>query len=277
MNTLQAQCDLKGADAWTVACECAALGDPTMLDDLKAGLKIHNITALIYEDSDYARGSRDYLKEHSKFIDENHWRYHACKKVTYGSFYGMAPQKMSEGILKDSYSKGGEPVWVDPKLCAEIQQVAVFTRYPGIKRRFKWYENILLSTGRLATPGGHIRTFQGRKADWKGGVRSVNQDTLREALATLPQWVTTWSVKKAIHRAWYDRENYNADGSLKVRILLTVHDSLLSALDSSLKEWAKGKLREWFANEVEISGIRVTIPFSGTLGADWGMKECEAV
>jgi hypothetical protein len=32
------QCDLAGADAWTIACWCARMGDRTMLDDLLAGV-----------------------------------------------------------------------------------------------------------------------------------------------------------------------------------------------------------------------------------------------
>ncbi len=32
------QCDLAGADGWTVAAECASLGDPTMLNDYLAGI-----------------------------------------------------------------------------------------------------------------------------------------------------------------------------------------------------------------------------------------------
>jgi hypothetical protein len=273
--TLLAQCDLKGADAWPVACECAFLGDPTMLDDLKAGLKIHNIIALIYGDSINGFLSRQEFKRLSKSIDENHWRYHACKKVAYGSFYGMAPLKMSEGILKDSYSKGGEPVYVAPEICAEIQRVAVFTRYPGIKKRFKWYEEMLLSTGRLVTEIGHVRTFHGRKSDWKGGVRVVNQDTLREALATKPQIITTHMIKRACHRAWYDPENYNEDGSLKMRILLTVHDSKIDALDESEKEFCRIKSRQWFDNPITIMGIMVTIPFSGQISRSWAMRKDE--
>lgn len=275
--TLLAQCDLKGADAWTVACECASLGDPTMLDDLKAGLKIHNIVALIYEDSKCAAFDRCDFKVASKSIDENHWRYHACKKVVYETFYGASPNKMMEGILKDSYSKGNEPVYVAPSICDEIQKVAVFTRYPGIRKRFKWYENMLLSTGQLVTEIGHVRTFHGRKADWKGGVRSINQDTLREALAEKPQLVTTHMAKRALHNCWYDTENYNDDGSLKVRPLLTVHDSGIFAFEESLKEFARAKLKAWWNNPVTISDIEVTIPFSGTFGRDWSMKECELI
>jgi hypothetical protein len=277
MSTLMAQCDLKGADAWTVACECASLGDPIMLDDLKAGLKIHNVVALIYEDRDNATLDRPAFKGFSKFIDENHWRYHACKKVTYGSFYGMQSQKMMEGILKDSYGKGGVPVYVAPKICDEIQQVAVFTRYPGIKLRFKYYEKMLLNEGRLVTETGHVRTFQGRKADWKGGVRVVNADTHREALATEPQLMTTYVNNLAIRNCWYDEENYKEDGSLRVRPLLTVHDSGIYALDEEDKEFAKVKLRQWYTNEITIAGIKVTIPFSGTIGTDWSMKESEPI
>lgn len=578
--TLLAQCDLKGADAWTVACECASLGDPTMLDDLKAGLKIHNITALIYENSANASLDRPALKLASKSIDENHWRYKACKQVCYGcytkghevltpdgwikiedltpgvkimvygnqnrcawfeapsrltafpytgtlynfeghsyssevtgdhkipyttnqipkhclaaemavrkacdlptaayfeagkqpvfypelvaafqadgsknkkghitfgfrkrrkvdrvchfldvwripyrkylygkdwritisdklhrehitkwgksasaqmltwtpecldrflnelehwdghrqgaivsvssvdknhlewldtllhlrgrngcmeprsytsgfgstvwrlhlnhrtyadrasmevttrevidepvycptvstgfimvrrkgkiyasgnSFYGMAPQKMMEGILKMSYGTSGIPVYVSPKICDEIQRLAVFTRYPGIKLRFKHYETMLLNEGRLVSEIGHIRTFQGRKADWKGGVRVVNADTHREALATKPQLVTTYVNNLALRNCWYDQENYRDNGSLRVRPLLTVHDSGIYALDEEDKEFAKVKLPVWYANEITIAGVKVTIPYSGTIGVDWGMKESEPV
>lgn len=270
--TLLAQCDLKGADAWTVACECAALGDPTMLDDLKAGLKIHNIVALIYEDATNANLDRAALKFASKSIDENHWRYKACKQICYGSFYGMASQKMMEGILRNSYGTSGEPVYVGSKICEEIQQLAVFTRYPGIRKRFKWYENMLLTTGSLITEIGHERTFHGRKSEWKGGCRVVNQDTLREALSTKPQLITTYVNNLALRNCWYDTENYRDDGLLRIRPLLTVHDSSIFALSEDDKEFAWAKFLNYYNNPVTIMGITITIPFSGTIGRDWSMQ-----
>lgn len=44
---LMAQCDLKGADGWTVAARCAQLGDRTMIDDLTAGIRIPSLLSLL--------------------------------------------------------------------------------------------------------------------------------------------------------------------------------------------------------------------------------------
>jgi hypothetical protein len=211
-------------------------------------------------------------------VDGEGWLYHACKAVVYGSSYGMAADKMSVGLLTTSYKNGGLPVYVNPKLCQDIQEKAFFIRYPGIKLWHKEWEHILVyGKGQLTTSGGHVRTFHGRKWDWQGGMKVVNRETHREALASEPQWVTTFCIKLAQERCYYDPENRREDGGLKIRPLLTVHDSILARFDASDKLFARTKLCQWLDNPVAIAGITVTIPFSGTIGRSWDMKESEPV
>lgn len=280
IRDLLAQCDLKGADSWTIACHCAALGDPTMLDDLRAGMKIQSILVLLYERGEGVNAlDRGELKSLcTTTVNGDSWQYHACKMVLYGSSYGMAPDKMSEGILKNSYKDDGQPVYVPPATCKDIQERAMFVRYPGIRLWHKeWEKELIHGHGQLRSSVGHIRTFHGRKWDWQGGVRVVNRETQREALASEPQLITTYCIKLAQERCWYDEANRNDDDSLKVRPLLTVHDSFISRFDESLKEFARVKLHEWFDNPVTIAGITVTIPFAGTFGRGWDMKEGEVI
>lgn len=281
---LLAQADLRGADSWTVAAWCTALGDPTMLDDLKAGMKIQSILVLLYNAKDDAeririnRLSRDELKQLCKQVDEERWDYHACKRILYGSAYQMRPEKMSVQLASDSYKKDGVPLFVSPATCQSIQERAFFVRYPGVRFWHRHWEKKLIAGGSvLATSFGHAHTFQGRKTEYKAGRLAANQDTLRELLATEPQLVTTYATKKAMERCWYDPENQREDGGLRVELLLTVHDSVLFQFKQEDKEWARRKIKQWFDNEVVIAGIPVKIPFSGTIGKDWGMKEAEVL
>lgn len=281
---LLAQADLRGADSWTVAAWCAALGDPTMLDDLKAGMKIQSILVLLYNARDDAerihinRLSREELKVLCKQVDEERWDYHASKRVLYGSSYGMRPEKMSVQLASDSYKKDGTPLFVSPATCQSIQERAFFVRYPGVRYWHRhWERKLVIGESVLAASFGHAHIFQGRKTEYKAGRVVANQDTLRELLATEPQLVTTYATKKAMECCWYDPENRREDGGLRVELLLTVHDSVIFQFKQEDKEWARRKIKQWFDNEVVIAGIPIKIPFSGTIGKDWGMEDAETL
>ena len=59
------QCDLSGADGWTVAAHSAALGDSTMLDDYLGGLKPAKLIALFHEKPQCGKLTREDLLEAS--------------------------------------------------------------------------------------------------------------------------------------------------------------------------------------------------------------------
>src|SRR5436189_4973 len=112
------QCDLSGADGWTVAAHCLRHVDPTMWDDYHAGLKPARIIALMYEHGGQIPNTRDDLKEMCKSVDDDGWLYFACKRIQHASNYGVQEKTVSKQIMVDSYKITGTPVYVDPSTCA---------------------------------------------------------------------------------------------------------------------------------------------------------------
>jgi DNA polymerase I-like protein with 3'-5' exonuclease and polymerase domains len=259
---LLAQCDLAGADGWTVAAYAQMLGDPTMMEDYKAKLKPAQIGVLMhYQGPAINKLSRDQLYPLCKPIkEETHWEYFAFKRVQHGSSYMMGPVTMSDQILTDSFKKNGKPIVVPPAVCKQMQETCFFTRYPGIKRWHTWMAQELKRTGSLTASNGFRRLFYGRKDD---------KSTLKAALAHLPQVYTTASTMLALHRCWHDPENRRGDGSLIVEPLHSVHDSLITQFKEADKDWAKQKIRTWFDNVMVIAGQPIVIPFEGAMGRDW--------
>lgn len=254
--------DLSGADGWTIACECAVLGDTTMLDDLRFGLKPAQLVALLYQHGSVANTwTRSELKAKLPGIKDPPWLYLACKRVIWGTCYGMGELKMSEQILEDSFDPdgGATPVYVEPKTCRALQTL-VHARYPGIRRRQERIRMLLARDGYLEFANGSRRTFFGRKDD---------NATLREAYGAHPQVVTTWVTSLGWHRLWFDRENRSDGREPIVQPLFLVHDSLIGQWPIVQRDWAIPKLRAWFDNPITIAGTTVTIPYSGHYGPSW--------
>ncbi len=255
--------DLAGADGFSVAAYSETLGDPTMMDDLKAGLKVAKVIALMVVHGSIVNAwSRERLKELSKDISEaSGWVYPACKVIQHMSSYKGGHIKMSEQILVNSVKKGrGRPIHVPPAKCRQIQDDCFFTRYKGIRTWHRWLETELKTTGMLTVCNGFKRRFHARKDD---------HDTVKEAAAFMPQAITTYSILLALMRQWKDPENRRSDGSLIVEPLLLVHDSNVSQWRIEDTDFAKRKLREWFENPVTVGQVTFTIPASGTYGPTW--------
>lgn len=255
------QCDLEGADGWTVAAHCAALGDPTMLDDYRAGLKPAKIIALAYmKGPDVLKLSRPMLKDACLAVGKDGWLYLGAKRVFHGTNYGMQPQTMSDQLLKDSYKLSGEPIYVPPMECAKLQRL-VLLRYPGIQAWHRNCRNLLVRTGKLTNAGGHTRHFLNRREE---------VSTLKEYLADEPQENTTYAIKLALHRLWHDPENRRGDNVLYVEPLLTVHDAICGQWQVERTAFAVRKLHEWFDNTLTIANSKIVIPFDGAYGPSWG-------
>lgn len=259
------QRDLSNSDAYSVAAFCAMLGDPTMLDDLRAKIKPANVLARIYEvGPNVNQLTREQLREECKKVDSEGWLYFACKRVLHGSNYGMGKVTMANQILTDSFKLLGEPIWLEPRACEQIQERAFFVRYPGVRRWHEWMAREIKEKGMLVTSTGFQRRIFGRKDD---------HNTLKELLAHYPQYFTTRAIKMTLHRQWNDAENRREDGSLRVEPLLLVHDSNVSQWCIEDTEFAKVKLAEWFENPLTVAGLTLTIPASGTFGPDWKHQE----
>lgn len=255
--------DLSGADGWTIACECAALGDDRMLRDLRAGIKPAQAVALLYQHGAVVNGwDDDRALAEVPGVKDPPWLYMACKRVIWGTAYGMGEQRMAEQILEDSFDpdSDAEPVWVEPRVCKSLQ-VLVHTRYPGIRRRQDRIRMLLARDGALTRANGSVRTFFGRKTD---------HSVLKEAYADHPQVMTTWVTELAWDRMWRDPENHVDETRRRVMPLLLVHDSILAQWRKADIEFALRKVRSWFNNPVTIAGVTVTVPFAGAYGRSWG-------
>jgi uracil-DNA glycosylase len=249
------QCDLSGADGWTVAAWCKELGDPTMWDDYLAGIKPALVIAALYlEGVSLSRLPRSELKDALNRLKPKmpKWLYPAAKAVQHGSNYDMKPNTMSLNILKQSWKKANDPIYVSPKDCQKLQTLYLGHRYSGVAKWQEYVKNTLERTGKLKCASGHTRIFFDRLKD---------QATFRTALSQEPQHVTTYVTNLALKRLWEDPI---------IQPLHTIHDALAGQYPSHLRSWALPKLRSYFDNEISIANQKLTIPFEGSYGPSWG-------
>jgi len=258
-------CDLSGADGWTVAGICAMLGDTTMLDDYKDGLKPANIVALMFNEGAVVNTySREVLHSLSSKVDSKGWLYFTSKRTQHGTTYGMGAATMCDVILKDSYKLFGQPIVVEHAVVEKLQSL-FHARYPGIRRYQKYIEDQIVSTGCLVASDGCKRIFLGNRKDYK---------TISSGFSQLPQHNTTNVLMRAIRNCWFDPENRQA-GQLIVQPLHQVHDAFNGQWPIEKREWAKSKIHQWFDNPIKIGDRMITIPFEGAFGPSWGEKPNE--
>jgi len=299
------QCDLEGADGWTVAAHCAKLGDRTMLDDYYAGIKPAKVIGLLYYFGDVINTlDRDTVKWACDHIfpliltDIGKWLYLGCKRVQHGSNYLMGIPTMLLNIMKDSYKESGEPVYMEHAVAVALQQM-YFSRYPGVRLWHRWAESMVVSERDLTSASGQTRKFFGRKWEWDARTKTkrVCHDTVKEFLAHEPQSNTTWSTNLAMLQLWNDPSNrigtvlgrniHCCDGhvhqvpeevpmgrfipgSLIIEPLHQVHDALCGQWPQWCRDWARGKVKSYFNNPLTIAGTTLTIPFDGAYGPSWG-------
>lgn len=281
------QCDLEGADGWTVASHCARLGDRTMLDDYIAGIKPAKVIGLLYyfgpQINTFERSALKWLCDHVFPVvlkDLGKWLYDAGKVVQHGSNYGMGIPTMLINLMKGSYKHSGEPVYVEHAVGSVLQRL-YFQRYPGVPLWHRWSESKLVADGTLTSASGQTRTFFGRRFG------TNIKDTVKEFLAHEPQSNTTWSTNLAMLKLWNDPENRRGGkvleaydtwvagftkgiGSLIIEPLHQVHDALCGQWPQSYRAWARAKVRSYFDNELTIAGTTLVIPFDGAYGPSWG-------
>lgn len=256
------QCDLKGADGWTVAAHCARLGDPTMLDDYLYGLKPAQIIALMYlHGAEVNNYPRDKIKEMSKAITAetdktNNYLYFTCKRAQHGTNYQMGAEKLCLQMYLDTEGMVDVPVYMAEKI-----QALYLLRYKGVKLWQQWCGHELKTKGYLINASGQKRIFFGRKD---------NPETLRDFIANEPQHNTTYATNLALLSLWIDPDNHNSDGSLKVWPCHHVHDALITQWHQRHRDFAREKMPQWFNNPIMIAGIKITIPYDGKFGPSWG-------
>ncbi len=291
------QCDLAGADGWTVAAHCASLGDPRMLDDYYNGIKPAKVISLMYKHgSEVNKWSLDKVREESKGVTEegpDGWLYFTSKQVQHGSNYGLKAAAMSKRIMLTSYKKASSLIHVEPATCQQLQDLYLIHRYPGVaqwQNRIKYLFTNSRGYPEMPSASGHTRRFLGRKTD---------NATHQTAYSQEPQINTTYATNLAIKNLWEDMENrisgvevfefgvtyttvsghkFNVDrdheikvvGGLLIEPLHQVHDALCGQFLDSMREWATGKIKSYFNNELVIAGIPLVIPYDGEYGPSWG-------
>lgn len=273
--------DLRGADGWTVAARCALLGDPTMLEDLRAGVRIPSLLALMLAGQPVAEWDRTHLVAECKRVVKD-WRDYAYKKGQHLSNYMGSSALIRRETVRESYAETGTPV--DPGLafCDSIQD-AYMRRYVGLSAWWQDVERQLKSGGgTLSAASGQVREFMARR--WlknKWGQTVIDHEVHKEAVAHEPQSVTTFATNLALWRMVTDPENRRPDGALRVRPLLQTHDELAGQYLAGDREWAHAFIRRCFGNVIRFHGARgavaVVIPFGGGWGASWGAAKAAFV
>jgi uracil-DNA glycosylase family 4 len=273
------QCDLSGADGWTVAAHCLRHGDSTMWDDYHSSLKPARIIALMYEHGAEATNcSRTELLDRCRSVDDDGWLYFACKRIQHASNYGVQWKTGIAQIATDSYKLTGTPVYIDRPTFESLQRLYFF-RYPGVYAWQNWCGQQVESGHNLQSASDHTRTFFGRRKSWNTKLRaySFDHETWKEWLAQEPQANTTYATNLALYKLWYDTDNrVLVDGRTRLRVepLQHGHDALAGQFAKAATDWAKSKIREWFNNPIRVAGVEFVIPFTGTYGRSWGeLKE----
>lgn len=255
-------CDLSGADGWTVAAWCARLGDTTMLDDYKFGLKPAKILALMYtHGATINKLTREELKKLSKSVSGDGWLYFACKCVQHGTNYGMKERTVADTILKQSYKKGGSPIWIPLHIAKQLQTLYL-VRYGAILRWHQHITNQINTYGYLESATGHRRIIFGRRTD---------HSTIQSGLSNEPQENTTYATNLALLKLWTDPDNRTSDNGLKIEPVHQVHDALYTQYKSFMRDWAKSKIHAYFNSALRIAGQQIVIPFEG----HWSTKGWE--
>ena len=259
-----AKADLKGSDGWTIGAQMSKIGDPTMLDDLRFGIKPAQVVCYIlrHGNNSLTGKSRDEIKTLLKEVKKEDWDYFVCKQGIWGTCYTMGPRKIAELVFIESEGK----INMSEK-DGKAFQAAVFARY-HIRQLQQWWQRQIDKTPypfTITSSVGHTRKFWNRKSA-----------VLGEVLSHLPQEYTTHATKLAAQKLWRDPENYCTKGTyppLRIEILHCVHDELVLHFRQSDLEWALPKIRAAFDNPMLISDQWITIPFDGSYGHDWAMNE----
>lgn len=255
------QCDLAGADGWTVAAHLAALGDSTMLDDYRAGIKPAKVLCFLLRHgaSSLHGKSRDEIKSLTAEVKKEDWDYFCSKIGQHGSCYLLGPIKLANLIFVQSEGQ----VNVSAKESRDLQEL-FFVRY-RVRLWHNWMQRQLAKKPELICDGGAKRRFFGRKTEILG-----------EALAHEPQFITTRATNLALRRLWIDEDNrVLVDSKLRLRIepLHTIHDAILGQFKIEDTSWALPRIRSYFNNEIMVAGMPITIPFDGAFGTNWALDE----
>jgi hypothetical protein len=248
------ECDLEGADSWTVAAYCAMLGDFTMLTDLQSGIRPAKRICLKMRGVDIDYHNPAAVLEASKKVLKTDLDYFASKRVVHGGSYLEGAHTIGRNVLKDSEGK----TYLSDGECNALKNLLIKECYPGIPRYHQYIGRQLAVRQVLTAASGQVRQFFGRP-----------DEILTKAVAFEPQANTTYATNLAMWNLWSDAEN-RRKGRLIIEPLHQVHDALIGQFKITDTDWAVKKIKSYFTNELVIAGQKITIPFEGGYGTSWG-------
>jgi hypothetical protein len=257
------KCDLEGADAWTVAGQLAVLGDDTMLQDLRAGLKPAQILSLATIVGEHviswpAKELVPLLKQHKPFLKspEGKQIYETDKSVSHGTNYMMQAATMHMTIFKKSKAE----IFVPIKEC-EKRRLLYLKRYKGLEKLYAHIPTIINSHGYIDCPSGMRRVFFGRNDNHR----------TRVGLSLIPQNNTAFATNRALHNLYHSSYNRRGNSTnLVIQPMNQVHDEC----DLAFYENELSLVREIFTKATDFGssvwGVEFKIPFDPNYGPDWG-------
>lgn len=275
-GTSWAKADLEGADSWTVAACCAALGDSTMLLDLQGGIKPAQALAiaqlfgrnLIEASTETLASYKKQLKEISKHetisIGDGRTTYDVMKAVSHGSNYAMFRNTMSKNVFKKSEGN----LYIDPHDCEDFQKL-YYKRYKGIPEWHTFLHAQLKKNGFLDSAAGTRRYFLDRLDA---------QETLRQALAHCPQAHTSFVTNRFLEALMWRKENriYNlTHPALILKPINQVHDETDFLFQTARIDEARQVFSAMVNGKLSFWGVEFEIPFEVKYGPDWGHCEEE--
>lgn len=132
--------DLRGADGWTIAAECAAAGDDAMLADLRADVKPAVAVALLYK---YGAEVNDWPREKVRArvgdARDPAWLYPAAKRVIWGTCLTDKHEVLTPyGWQPLARLPHGWPIvtWNSGKFRWSVPERVIHQRYSGKLYRF---------------------------------------------------------------------------------------------------------------------------------------------
>ncbi len=256
-------CDLEGADSWTVAAYCAMLGDSTMLNDLRYGLRPAKILTLMVRGMRGDYSNRDWLMQASKQVNKEDLDAFACKGVVHGASYCEGPLTISRNLFEKSEGR----CYYTQSECATFRSFFL-QRYWGIPKWHAWAGRQIAYRPELECASGFKRIFFERQ-----------DQLLPTVVANEPQHNTTYAINKATWNLWVDPENRTSEEGrgLIIQPLHTIHDELVGQFPKADTDWAIAKIKTYFANTIKIAGQDIVIPFEGGYGESWAAAKAKKV
>lgn len=232
--------DLAGAEVWPTAC---AMGDMELLARLRDGVDIHRWTA-----------SRIFEKTPETVTSQER---HIGKVARHALNYGMQWKTFMENVNFVADRTGVAITASQAKaICAGYHAL-----HPKLEQWWKRVQAQLVSAGAITTAFGRKRVFYGRnRGEWLG-------QTHLEALAYEPQSTIADLLNRGLLRWWRQH-----DGKVG-KLLAQVYDSVLIEVPRERAQLAAQLVQRCLTEEIEVHGIRITVPVDVKILESWAVKE----